>query len=296
MPRLLALLLVGLIACGQSGASDGDRPAAVATVYPLAWLVEEIAPDMQVSSLAAGGQDPHDLELSPGQRAEVERAALVVYLGDIGFQPQIESAMASAQGEVVAAAEVIGDDALLRDDHGDEVDPHLWFDATLLADVAVAVGDAAAESDQARGQEYQANAEKVADELRTLAQDVDRLLADCAHDQVIVGHEAFAYLLDPHGLEQHGISGAGGHSEASPQDIGDLSAEVRAQGLPAVLSERAEGRADADAVAREAGVDVIEVSSLDIVSQEQAARGFPALLLEQAEAVATAAECGGGTP
>jgi zinc transport system substrate-binding protein len=108
---------------------------------------------------------------------------------------------------------------------------------------------------------------------------------------VVVAHEAYQYLLAPHGLTEHGISGAGGHSEASPQDIADLAAMVRDMGLPAVLSEPVEGRTDAEAVAAEAGVEVLDIYSLDIVEEAQAAKGFPALLREQAEAVATAAEC-----
>lgn len=293
MNRFLALLMVAAAACASAGSRE---QAAVATVYPLAWMVGEIAPDLEVTSFAAGGQDPHDLELSPGQRALVEQASLVVYLGDIGFQPQVESAIADANGTVVSAAEAVGEEALLRSPDGHEIDPHLWFDVALLVEVAEDIADGAAAAHPDRAADYRANGEEVVARLKTLAADVEALLATCEHDQVIVGHEAFGYLLRAHGLEQRGISGAGGHTEASPQDIADLSAEVRAEGLPAVLSERVEGRSDADAVAREAGVEVIEVSSLDIVTEEQAAKGFPQLLMEQAQAVARAAECGSGTP
>lgn len=293
LTALVGLLAAGLVAC-SAGAAENSR-TAVATVYPLAWVVGEIAPDLELTALGSKGQDPHDLELTPGQRAAVEQASLVVYLGDIGFQPQVEGAMGDARGTVVDATEVLGEDALRRSDDGDEVDPHLWFDPALMADLAQAVGDAAVEAHPNKADEYRANAARVVGRLRSLDRDVDRLLATCRQDGVVVGHEAFAYLLEAHGLQQHGISGAAGHGEASPQDISDLAAKVRADGLPAVLSEPVEGRADADAVAREAGVDVIEVSSLDIVTPEQAEKGYPALLLQQAQAVAKAAECGAGT-
>ena len=289
MSRLVAVLVVVAAACTSAGgASDAG---AVATVYPFTWLVEQIAPDMPVTSLGAKGQDPHDLELTPQQRAAVERAGLVVYLGDIGFQPQVEQAIANSSSAVVSAADVVGEEALLP--AGEEgLDPHLWFDPALMADIALAVGEAAAEADDAQAETYRANAQQVAEELDVLAGTIKGLLSSCRHEQVIVGHEAFGYLLAPHGLTQRGISGAGGHSEASPQDISTLADEIRTEQLPAVLSEPVEGRTDAEAVAREAGVDVIDVLSLDIVDAEQAERGYPALLTEQAEAVATAAECG----
>ena len=304
---LLAAAILALAACGTPSAGAGG--GAVATAYPLAWLVAEIAPDLELTSLAARGQDPHDLELTPRQRATLETAGLVVYLGDIGFQPQVEAAVPSARGEVVSAAEVLGEDQLRSiatgsGEHADEaeatghdeeasLDPHLWFDASLMADLATAVGEAAAAADPERAGEYASNAADTAATLDDLAAEIEALLSDCDADTVIVSHEAYQYLLAPAGLEQHGISGAGGHSEASPSDIADLAAQIRSEGLTAVLTEPVEGRTDAEAVAAEAGVDLIEIYSLDVVDEAQAAKGFPTLLREQADAVAQAAGCGG---
>ena len=289
MRRVVISIILLATAC--STASGGGDPHAVSTVYPLTWLVTEIAPDLRVDALAASGQDAHDFELTPSQRASVERAALVVYLGDIGYQPQVEQAIRSAQGAVVSATDVIGSERLRRTPDG-AVDPHVWFDPSLLVDVATEIGTAAAQANPENAEQYVANAERTARELTALADEVRTTLSDCKRDQVVVGHEAFAYLLEPYDLQQRGISGAGGRSEASPQDIARLAARVRDLGLPAVLSEPVEGRPDAEAVASEAGVEVIDIYSLDIVDEARAEQGYPALLLEQAEAVAAAAECG----
>ena len=314
--RPFLLIVLTLAACGSPTAEAGT--GAVATAYPLAWLVAEIAPDLELTSLASRGQDPHDLELTPQQRATLETAGLVVYLGDMGFQPQVEAAMPSAQGEVVSALDVLGKDQLrpiaggheedgehdeaegtehdegtdAEHDEGAGIDPHLWFDATLMAELATAVGQAAADADPSGAQEYARKAAATAGILDDLADEISTMLSNCSADTVIVSHEAYQYLLEPADLEQHGISGAGGHSEASPSDIADLAAEIRAEGLPAVLTEPVEGRTDAEAVAAEAGVDLIEIYSLDVVDEEQAAKGFPQLLREQAAAVAQAAGCG----
>lgn len=288
--------MLPLVACGTS--SSGDTAGAVATAYPLAWLVAEIVPEMELTSLAAGGQDPHDLELTPRQRATVETAGLVVYLGDIGFQPQVEAAIPDAQGQVVDVSEILGE-ALQPipgshgdDDHETAADPHFWFDATLMARVATAIGDAAATAEPSGAETYRANAADVASRLDDLAAEITAMLSGCRHATVVVSHEAYQYLLEPAGLEQHGVSSAAGHSGASPQDIAGLAAEIREQDLPAVLTEPVAGRTDAEAVAAEASVELIDIYSLDVVDDEQAARGFPALLREQAAAVAKAAECG----
>lgn len=310
MPRFLPLFTAVVLLSTACGNAAGDTETdtqlqAVASVYPLAWLAETIAPEATVTFLAASGQDPHDLELSPHQRADVEQADVALYLGDIDFQPQVEAALAARSGAVVDAADTLGAQALLHieaHEHEDEehdeaegegVDAHLWFDPALMAQLATATGEAFAAADPTNEADYRASAETTAQELRQLEGDLADLLSACRHDEVIVSHEAYAYLLAPHGLTQHGISSAAGHAEASPQDISRLVEEIHAEGITAVLSEPVEGRNDAETLAREAGIELIEILSLDIVDQAQAEVGFPALLREQAEAVARAAQCEG---
>lgn len=284
----------------------GGQVSAVATVFPLAWITEQIAPEAELTDLATLGGDPHDLELGPQDRVSLQEAEVVVYLGQIDFQPQVEEAVAASTTEVVNAAEVVGDDALLAAEvHGHEeeeeggedqeevVDPHLWFDPGLMADVAEAVGEAFATADPAGAAEYRANAAAVAGDLRALEDEIATVLSNCAHDEAIVSHEAYGYLLGPHGLEQHGIAGIDPESGASPAELAALVEEIRAEGIPAVLAEPVEGRADAEALAAEAGVDLLEISSLESATEEERRRGYPDLLRQQASTFAQALGCRG---
>lgn len=281
---------------GQAGEA-GEGMLAVATVFPLAWLAEEVAPGAEVEFLGARGQDPHDLELSPANREAFETADVLLYMGDIDFQPQVEAATADATGEVVDVAAVAGQERLLpleEDAHDDDrgaIDPHVWFDPAVMADVARQVGEAFAAADPDHAEEYAANAAAVAEELEGLQAEIDEQLADCRLDTVIVSHEAYAYLLEPRGLEQEGISGAGGHSEASPQRLAELTEFIRERDIPAIAAEPVEGRADAEALAREADAELVEIDPLAVAEEEQRSAGFPQALRGQAAAFATALDC-----
>ncbi|MDP9406422.1 MAG: metal ABC transporter substrate-binding protein [Actinomycetota bacterium] len=317
----------------NSGAPGGGVTAAAA-VFPLAWMAQEIAPGAEVEFLGAGSQEAHGLDLTPGQRGAVESADVLLYLGDVGYQPQVEAAADSAGGVVVDVAAVVGPDRLRpaaddphghgeeagdaastqpADDHaaGDDeaaeeghsapeqhtegsVDVHVWFNATLMADVAQRVGAAFAEADPSNAEAYTANAERVRTQLLGVAGEVDRLLGgECRFDEAVVSHAAYGYLLSPHGIGQHGLVGvASGEAGASSRELAEVVAEVEAEGFTHVLAEPVEGRADAEAVAREAGVQLLEVYPLDVVADELAQRGYPTLLREQAETFATALGCG----
>jgi zinc transport system substrate-binding protein len=136
-----------------------------------------------------------------------------LFVGEIGYQPQVEDAVPSADGESVSLSEVAGPDRLLEpgedphaheeqgEDHaegtqGDEqgevvVDPHIWFDLDVMADVAVRAGDAEA---------YRGNAKALRAELGVLATELDEVLGgECSHQEVIVSHQAYGYLFAPHG-------------------------------------------------------------------------------------------------
>ena len=326
MSRLLALLFalaVALAGCASdraapagrddpspAGLAESDAPlTAAASVFPLAWMTERVAPGVELTFLGGGGAKVHDVELSPGDRPALETADVVVHLGGIDFQPQIEQAAAASTGEVVSVAETVGEGALRSgaahtdeeethaDDDGhadvDGLDPHVWFDPSLMAEVATSIGTAFASADPAKAVAYDANAAGLAEELTALDGEIDSLLADCEFSEAIVSHEAYAYLLEPRDLEQHGIAGQDPDAGVSPAELAALTEEIQAEGIPAVLAEPIEGRGDAEARAGEAGVDLLEIDPLESVTHEQYEAGYPAMLREQAEAFATALGCGG---
>jgi zinc transport system substrate-binding protein len=300
----------------------GEGVTIVTSVFPLASIAQDIAPGAEVTLLTSSGQDPHDLELSPQDRALIESADVVLYMGDIDFQPQVESAVADATGEVVAVTDVAGPGALRDfdghshdggddhgdddddehghdddddgDDHGDDdgVDPHIWFDAAVMAEVAEEIGEAIAAIATEDGDAIRERAEAKHDDLLALDSEIDEILSDCTRDVAIVSHDAYSYLFEPRGLEQEGISGAGGHGDASPQRLAELTERIRDEGILAVLAEPLEGRADAEALANEAGVDLLEIDPLEIGSDALFAQGYAGALRQQAETFAEALECG----
>ena len=296
---------------GQAGtAGAGEGLAVVAAVYPLGWLAEQVAPAAELTLLNVSGNAAHDIEISPGQRAAVETADAVMFMGHIGYQPQVEQAVESATGEVVDVAAIAGEQRLLEAAGGvgdaeeetdaegppgaaEPVDPHIWFNMSVMSDTVLQLGQALAAQDPAGAEAYRGNAARVAEQLGDLDRDLADLLGgDCAFDEVLVSHLAYNYLIEPHDKQLRGITGTESEAGASVAALAELVELIRREGLRYVLAEPVEGRADAEALAREAGIDVLDIYPLDAVAPEDAAKGFPQLVREQAEAFATAYECG----
>ena len=298
---------------GAAEVTGGEEVRAVAAVYPLAWIAGQVAPEAEVNLLNQGAHEAHDLDISPPQRAAIETAHVVLYMGDIGYQPQVEDAIPAAQGQVVSATGVAGEQALLaasaeahaheeeeahedEDGHAGEgaggIDPHLWFDPSVMAEFAVAVGESFSAADAENAESYQQNAEDVRAEMEALGEDLDMILGEeCRFDEAIVSHAAYAYLLEPYGLTQHAVTNVGAEGDASAGELAEIVGEIRTEGFTHVLAEPVEGREGAEAVATETDVELLEIFPLDTVTDEQAATGLPDLVRAQAEAFASALGC-----
>lgn len=114
---------------------------------------------------------------------------------------------------------------------------------------------------------------------------------ECRHDEAIVSHQAYRYLLEPYGHSQHGVGGIDPEGRGVERRAGRAVREIEGDGIGHVLAEPVEGRQDAETVAADAGVELLEVSPLDAVTEEQAALGLVELVRHQAGQFARALGC-----
>ncbi|MDQ3480403.1 MAG: metal ABC transporter substrate-binding protein, partial [Actinomycetota bacterium] len=130
-----------LVACSGADAGTGNGPRVVASFYPLEYVAERVAGDhADVVNLTSPGVEPHDLELSVAQTAEIADADVAFYQD--GFQPAVDEAMEqTGPSHVVDATQVVtlepvaaheGETEEEHADHEDEHegeggDPHFWL-------------------------------------------------------------------------------------------------------------------------------------------------------------------------
>jgi zinc transport system substrate-binding protein len=303
------LLLTGIAACGSDSGSDGasgDTVAVAAGFYPLAFVAERVGGDrVAVSSLTEPGVEPHDLELSPRQVAQVVDSDLVLHLG--GFQPAVDDAVADAGGsarafDVAGAARLIEtthaeEHAAEEEAHGDEthedeahsdadehahedggVDPHFWLDPQRLGYVAAEVAEQLAEIDPDGADGFRERAESLQAELTVLEEEFRTGLADCTGRTLVTSHAAFGYLALNHDLELRAISGLSPDAEPSPGTVAEITELVRERDVRTVYSETLVSPEIAETIARETGARTAVLDPLEGLTDESAGDDYFAVM------------------
>ncbi|MEU9557383.1 zinc ABC transporter substrate-binding protein [Streptomyces fumanus] len=266
-----ALGLGTLTACSgeDTAAGNTDKFDVVASFYPMQFLAERIGGDhVHVTTLTEPGQEPHDLELSTKQTAELGEADAVLYLKTL--QPAVDKAVdqSGVKTKIDAASLTTLEEHAADDGHdhggGEEEeharDPHIWLDPVKYAEVAEGVAKAFEKADPDHAADYRKNAEALTGKLADLNTAYEKGLKNTATKVFFTNHAAFGYLAERYGLTQEAINGLDPESEPSPARIKELQTEARADGVTTVFYETLVSDKTAKTLARDAGLktDVLD--------------------------------------
>jgi zinc transport system substrate-binding protein len=245
------------VGCGGAASSANGRESVVASFYPLAFAAQEVGGDrVDVKNLTPAGAEPHDLEVSPRDVAELQDAHLVLLLGH-GFQPQLEDAAGNSHN-VLRLLDTPGLDLHPNND------PHVWLDPVRFAKIVARIG-------QALG--HKAAADRLIAQLHALDQEYRRGLANCERHDIVTSHEAFAYLAERYGLQQIPVTGLTPEAEPQPGDLAHVVELARERGVTTIYFETLVSPRIAETVARETGARTAVLDPIEGLTEDEVARG-----------------------
>ncbi|MFD4327715.1 metal ABC transporter substrate-binding protein [Nocardioides sp. NPDC058538] len=288
---------------GSSG-SDSGKVQIAAAFYPLEFVAKRVAGDLaEVTPLTKPGVEPHDLELSINQTAALQSADLI--LTEHGFQPAVDDAVEQdVKGEVVDVEKVVelrkaeeghddehaeGEEAEDEHAHG-ESDPHFWHDPLLMAQYAEGVRDALVEADPDNAETYEANAKSLTEDLTGVDEEFKTGLAQCKIKDVVVSHDAFAYL-DKYGLEFESIAGLTPDAEPNPAQLAEIGEHAKEHGVTTIFSERLVSTALADTLADDLGLKTAVLDPIEGLSADTEGEDYLSLMRQNLDALKAANGC-----
>jgi len=291
----------------SASGSDSGKVQVAAAFYPLEFVAERVAGDLaEVTPLTKPGVEPHDLELSINQTAALQSADLI--LTEHGFQPAVDDAVEQdVKGEVVDVEKVVelrkaeeeghedehaeGEEAAAEDEHAHgETDPHFWHDPLLMAQYAEGVRDALVEADPDNAETYEANAKALTEDLTKVDEEFKTGLAQCKIKDVVVSHDAFAYL-DKYGLEFESIAGLTPDAEPNPAQLAEIGEHAKEHGVTTIFSERLVSTALADTLADDLGLKTAVLDPIEGLSADTEGEDYLSLMRQNLDALKAANGC-----
>jgi zinc transport system substrate-binding protein len=273
---MMVILVLGAGACssGGSGASDG-KLKVVAGFYPLAEAAMKVGGALvDVQNLTPPGVEPHDLELTPGEIADIQSADVVLYLSH-GFAPAVEKAVPDARGTTVDLLQGISLRSGVPEEgeKGPVSDPHVWLDPVLYQQLVDRTKRALAKARPAEAATFESNAKAFQAELGGLDTEYRSGLTGCARDVIVTSHAAFGYLASRYGLTQEPIAGVSPDAEPSPGRLAELARLVRRDGVTTIFTEELVSPKVAETLAREVGVTTAVFNPLEGLTKQELSAG-----------------------
>lgn len=277
-------LLVSLTACGQKN-GDASQPeegglTLLATTYPVYLLASAVADGVEgvtVERLNTGEVSClHDYTLSVGDMKLIEGADILAING-VGLEDFMGDALATAQGAVIDCSQGIelleslghshsdGDE---EDDHSGHYDPHIWMDPENAIAMAGNLCRGLSEADPDHAQTYSDNLASVTSLVESWDSSMNDTIQEAEQNGgvsisgLITFHDGFQYFAKAFDLPLLAAIEEEEGSEASAQVINETVSLVKEKQIPVIFTEVNGSDATAQAIARETGCAVSQLTML----------------------------------
>lgn len=248
---LVSIILVGLVSLGLITAfsmsnQTSDKLNILVTFYPLAYFTQAIGGDqVHITQLVPNNTEIHNWEPSVSHILSAENADVIIYNGaglDQWVGDDILPALSNSKTRVIVESthdlplikgEEHGDEAGDNHDHG-LYDPHTWISPHMAKMQAEKIYEAIVQADPEHESYYTQQWQILKSKLDQLDNNYATSLYNTTKNVIFVSHEAFGYLAQRYGFEQHGVIGLSADEQPSITALANLINEMKQNEIYAV--------------------------------------------------------------
>jgi ABC-type Zn uptake system ZnuABC Zn-binding protein ZnuA len=271
--RALAALAITL---GVAAPAGGGAPLPVVTTSTdLKALVEAVGGDrVHVESLASPLQDPHTVELKPGQLTRLKAAGLLVRIG-LDHEPWLTRALRTAGEPRLAPGGPNDVDASrgiallqtetprLRETTAPHVhgygNPHYWLDPENARPITAQILEALGRLLPGERGRFEANRQSFIEHLETRLADWLAAMAPYRGTRVVVVHDSWPYFAQRFGLVVAATVETTPGVPPTPSTLTALPARMREAGVRLLIAEPYSDDAVVGQIATRSGAQVVRL-------------------------------------
>lgn len=293
---LLALFIGEMLMFENNTKVQEETPYIAVTNFAVYEIANIVAGNrIEVKKLVPFGVETHTYIPSVKTIAELSNAELFVFNG-LGMEPWIKKEYPNQMNmskyvklKSAGEEEHEGHDG---HDHGDEdADPHYWLDIQNMVLMTEALTKVLSKHFPQHEQEFGHNSKLYIEALKTLDLEYSKGLKHCAHREIVVNHNAFAYLGERYAFDTHSITGLSPDEQASAKKMKEITDLLSQEKFNTIFFESFVSPKLAETIAKETGVKVESLQPLANVTEAEANKGYIALMRENLQKLSAAMEC-----
>lgn len=297
---VMALSLGITILAGGCGNNSGialseDKTNVVTSFYPLYDFASKIGGGrIHAVSAVPAGVEPHDWEPKTRDISQILKADVFAYQG-AGLEGWVDDLLKSRKDKsnLITVEASAGLDLIKAEEHGEkehgegnkgkddheqehehgEFDPHAWLSPVNAKKMAEAVKNGLVEADSANKAEYEANFTKLSASFDELDRKYRETLGKLPKKDIVVSHQAFAYLCRDYGLNQVAIMGLTPDSEPTAQDMKEINNFVKEHQVKYIFFEELVSDKLAKTLANDLKIETLVLNPLEGLTDAQLKAG-----------------------
>lgn len=279
---ILLLLSLGFIAgCGSedNGNDSPSKTKIYTTIYPLQFLVEEIAGDtVDAITVYPPGVDEHSYEPTSKELTNIAEGEAFFYIG-AGLEAFASTAAGALENQDVKLIEIGKNEELFLSsehdhehadhghDHGD-IDPHIWLDPLRMIDIATIIKDELVAMHPEEEANYEENITQLKAELKELDNEFQQLISSKENKNILVTHAAFGYWEERYGIEQISIHGLSTENEPSQRELIAIIETANEYDINHIIFEQNVTTRVSDVIKEEIDAEVLTIHNLSVRTDE----------------------------
>ncbi|QHQ59439.1 zinc ABC transporter solute-binding protein [Anaerocolumna sedimenticola] len=246
--------------------------------YPLYDFAVKVGGDkVHITNLVPAGTEPHDWEPATTDILSLEKGDILIYNG-VGMEHWIDQVTSSLENDSLILVEASQGLTLLEreeeegeSESGEETasDPHVWLSIKNAKKEMETIKNAFVKADPDNAAYYEQNFNKYAADFDILDSKFTNELSVLANKDIVVAHQAFAYLCTDYGLNQIAIEGLAADSEPDAKRMAEIVDFAKSRNIKTIFFEELVSPKVAETIASEIGAKTDVLNPLEGLTQEQ---------------------------
>lgn len=292
MKKFLYLCLVGLVllsGCTKNNQTlntslNPSRLVVYTTVFPVYDFTQKIGGDrIELHNMLPWGASPHVFEPSTRLVANLSKAGLIIFNG-AGLEPYMDklgSALKDTGVTIIDSSQGIkllelneekdhAEHSEKENHHGHGLyDPHIWLSPQNASMQGENILNALINADPLNKEYYLKNYQDFQENMKKLDREYEEAVFGLEKKELVVTHEAFAYLCRDYGLTQMSLMGPNAEAEPTPGRMREIIKFVRAHRVSHIFFDALESPKAAEAIAFETKTQVLSLNPLGSITEKE---------------------------